>query len=173
MGTPKAEIVVDGRSLLVRAVAAMALGGCDEVIVVVRADAASVAGARAVVNPCPERGMRSSLLLGLAAAQGDGVAVLLVDTPGIEAEAIATVLSRWRAQPRRIAVATCAGRRGHPIVMAAGHWQAAMALAGADEGGRRYLDGYAHLVDDVAVPGSPVDLDTPDDLRAWRAARDR
>jgi CTP:molybdopterin cytidylyltransferase MocA len=173
MGMPKAEIVLGGRSLALRAVAAMAQGGCDEVIVVVRADAAPVDGARAVVNPRPERGMRSSLVFGLAAADSEGVAVLLVDTPGIEAGAIATVLSHWRGHPGRIAVATFAGRRGHPIVMAAGHWHAAMALAGPDEGARRYLEAYAHLVDDVAVPGSPVDLDTPDDLRAWRAARDR
>jgi CTP:molybdopterin cytidylyltransferase MocA len=171
MGTPKAEIVVDGRRLVVRAVTAMAHGGCDEVVAVVRADTAPVDGARVVVNPAPERGMRSSLVLGLAAVSGDGVAVLLVDTPGIEADSIEAVLNRWRAEPERIAVASFAGRRGHPIVMAAEHWQAAMVLAGADEGARRYLDLNPHLVDDVAAPGNPVDLDVPGDLRAWRARR--
>lgn len=172
MGTPKAELVVDGRRLVDRAVAAMADGGCDEVVVVVRADTARVDGARVVVNPSPERGMRSSLLLGLAAASGEAVAVLLVDTPGIGTDAIATVVRRWRAEPERIAVASFAGRRGHPIVMAAARWSAAMARAGAEEGARRYLQDNADLVDDIAVTGDPTDLDLPSDLRAWRAGRD-
>ena len=63
-----------------------------------RPDTKPVDGARVVVNPSPERGMRSSLLLGLAAAGGEAVAVLLVDTPGIEADAVATVVSHWRAE---------------------------------------------------------------------------
>ena len=116
--------------------------------------------------------MRSSLVLGLAAARGDASAVLLVDTPGIEADAIATVVSRWRAEPDRIAVGSFAGRRGHPIVMAAQRWQAAVALAGADEGARRYLAANADLVDDIDVSGDPADLDRPDDIVAWRARRD-
>ncbi len=172
MGAPKAELVIDGHRLVDRAVAAMAQGGCDEVVVVVRADAAPVGQARAVVNPDPERGMRSSLVLGLAAAGGDAAAVLLVDTPGIEADAIATVVTRWRAEPDRIAVANFAGRRGHPIVMAAAHWQAAVALAGPDEGARRYLGANADLVDDIEVSGDPADLDRPGDVQAWRARRD-
>ena len=169
MGAPKADLVVDGRRLVERAVAALAGGGCDEVVVVARPDAAPVPRARTVVNPAPGRGMRSSLVLGLAAAGGDGVAVLLVDTPGIDAEAIRAVVDRWRADPARIAVAGFAGRRAHPIVMAASRWPAAVARAGADEGARRYLDGHPHLVDEVDVVGDPSDLDEPADLLAWRA----
>jgi molybdenum cofactor cytidylyltransferase/nicotine blue oxidoreductase len=116
--------------------------------------------------------MRSSLLAGLKVATGDVVAVMLVDTPGIEAEAIATVLDRWRANPERIAVADFDGRRGHPIVMTAAKWKAAAAMAGPDEGARRYLAVNADLVDDIDVTGDPTDLDRPEDLRAWRARLD-
>jgi CTP:molybdopterin cytidylyltransferase MocA len=168
MGTPKAELVVDGRRLVERAAAA-ARAGCDEVLVVVRAGTAPVDGARTVVNPAPERGMRSSLVLALDAAHGDAVAVLLVDTPGIGADAVGAVVAHWRAEPQRIAVASFAGHRGHPIVMTAQRWRAAVALAGADEGARRYLAEVADLVDEVDVVGDPVDLDRPDDLLLWRA----
>lgn len=167
MGTPKADLVVNGGRLLERAVAAMS--GCDEVVAVVRAGTAPAPGARMVVNPAPERGMRSSLALGLDAAGGDAVAVLLVDTPGIEADAIVAVVARWRAAPTRIAVASFAGRRGHPIVMSASRWRAAVALAGADEGARRYLEHNAQLVDEVAVAGDPADLDRPSDVLAISA----
>jgi molybdenum cofactor cytidylyltransferase/nicotine blue oxidoreductase len=167
MGRPKADLVVDGARLLDRAVLAARDGGCDPVIAVVR-PGTQVPGAQAVPNPEPERGMRSSLALGVAAAAASAptaVAVLLVDAPGIGADAVRAVLAAWR--PGRIAVGTYAGRRGHPIVMTPEQWDAALGLAGPDEGARRYLAEHADLVDEIAAPGDPVDLDTPDDLRRW------
>jgi CTP:molybdopterin cytidylyltransferase MocA len=169
---PKADLLVDGRRLVDRAATVMEVGGCDEVVVVVRADTGPVDGARVVVNPDPERGMRSSLGAGLDVATGDAVAVMLVDTPGIEAEAVARVLDRWRANPERIVVANFVGRRGHPIIMAAPMWRAAVAIAGPDEGARRYLAVNADLVDDIDVTGDPTDLDRPEDVQAWRARRE-
>lgn len=168
MGRPKAEVVVDGVRLLDRAVAAALDAGCERVVAVVRAGT-SVPAAQVVVNPDPDRGMRSSLELGVAAATGDGppaaLAVLLVDTPGIGPDAVRAVVSRWR--PGRICVGTYAGKRAHPIVMAPQLWVEALELAGADEGARRYLREHPDLVDEVAVPGDPADLDTPADLRRW------
>jgi molybdenum cofactor cytidylyltransferase/nicotine blue oxidoreductase len=46
-------------------------------------------------------------------------------------------------------------------------WQEALAQAGPDEGARRFLQAHPELVDEVAVPGDPADLDTPADLRRW------
>lgn len=169
MGRPKAELTVDGVRLLDRAVTAARAGGCERVIAVVR-EGTSVPKVQVVANPEPERGMRSSLALGVTAAASDGpppaaLAVLLVDTPGIGPEAVRAVVSRWR--PGRICVGTYAGRRAHPIVMAPQLWQEALCLAGPDEGARRYLREHPELVDEVAAPGDPADLDTPADLRHW------
>jgi molybdenum cofactor cytidylyltransferase/nicotine blue oxidoreductase len=168
MGGPKADLTVDGVRLLDRAVAAALGGGCERVLAVVRDDT-SVSGAQLIVNPDPDLGMRSSLALGVAAAIEEqppaALAVLLVDTPGIGPDAVRAVVSRW--QPNRICVGTYAGRRAHPIVMAPQRWLDALALAGPDEGARRYLREHAELVDEVAVPGDPADLDTPADLRSW------
>ena len=165
MGRPKAEVVVAGERLVDRAVRVLADGGCDRVVAVIR-EGVDVPGAVAVVNPDPERGMRSSLELAIAAAGDvDAVAVLLVDVPGVSADAVRTVLAAWR--PGRIAVGSYAGRRGHPTVAAPGEWRAALAQAGADEGARAMLAARPDLVDEIDVPGDPTDLDTPEDLARW------
>ena len=171
MGVPKAELLIDGVRLLDRAVAAVLAGGCERALAVVR-DGMSAPGAQVVVNPDPDRGMRSSLALGVAAVSQQhppaALAVLLVDTPGIGPDSVRAVVSGWR--PGRICVGTYHGRRAHPIVMAPQRWSEALALAGPDEGARRYLREHAELVDEVAVPGDPADLDTPADLARWSGA---
>ncbi len=165
MGTPKAELVVGGARLVDRAVAAARAAGCDPVYAVLRGGAVA-ADAELVVNPDPERGMRSSLALAVdAAADADALAVLLVDLPGVGADAVRAVCSAWR--PGRIAVGRYAGRRAHPTVMAPALWRAALDLAGPDEGARRLLAERSELVDEVDVPGDPADLDTPEDMARW------
>lgn len=166
MGRPKAEIVVDGVRLVDRAVAAAHEAGCAPVYAVVRSGT-DVAGAIAVVNPDPDRGMRSSLDLAVAAAgDASALAVLLVDHPGISADAISAVATAW--SPGRIAIGRYGEGRGHPTVMAPELWRAALELAGPDEGARRFLASHPELIDEVDVPGDPTDLDTPDDLARWR-----
>jgi molybdenum cofactor cytidylyltransferase/nicotine blue oxidoreductase len=135
------------------------------VIAVVR-DGTEVAGATRVVNPEPGRGMLSSLALAVdAAADADALAVLLVDVPGIGADAVRAVVGAWR--PGRVAIGRYQGRRAHPTVMAPTLWRAALALAGPDEGARALLASRPELVDEVEVAGDPRDLDTPEDLRRW------
>ncbi|MFN2519381.1 MAG: NTP transferase domain-containing protein [Jatrophihabitantaceae bacterium] len=168
MGSPKAELRVDGMRLVERAVAALSDGGCDSALAVVRAGVA-VPGAQVVVNPDPERGMRSSLALAVDAADGDALAVLLVDMPGVAAAAVRTVVAGWA--PGRVTVATYAGRRAHPIVMSIDLWREALNVAGADEGARALLAARPHLIDEMPVHGDPADLDTPGDLTKWDQAR--
>lgn len=166
MGGPKASLVVDGARLVDRAVATARSAGCEPVLAVVR-EGTVVSDARVVVNPAPERGMRSSLKLAVdAAGPVDALAVLLADLPGVPVDAVRAVVAAWR--PGRIAVARYAGRRGHPTVMAPALWREALALAGPDEGARALLASRPDLVDEVDVPGDPTDLDTPDDLARWQ-----
>jgi CTP:molybdopterin cytidylyltransferase MocA len=165
MGGPKAEIVVGGVRLVDRAVGVLRAAGCDPVIAVVRAGT-EVGAATVIVNPDPARGLRSSLELAVSAAgEAEALAVLLVDAPGVGADAIGATARAWT--PGRIAVARYGARRGHPTVMAADLWRAALSLAGPDEGARALLAQRPDLVDDVPVEGDPSDLDTPDDLARW------
>lgn len=169
MGRPKAELVIDGARLVDRAVLALREAGCDPVHAVVRAGT-DVPGAIVVLNPAPERGMRSSLELAVDGAAGaDALAVVLVDVPGLGARSIAAVVAAWR--PGRITVGSYAGRRGHPTVMAPELWREAVSLAGPDEGARMLLQRHAELVDEVDAAGDPTDLDTPEDVARWIDSR--
>ncbi len=172
MGTPKAEVQVDGERLLDRAVRVVTDAGCHPVWAVVRTGVRVPGGVLPLVNPAPERGMRSSLELAVDAARREGVdalAVVLVDTPGLAVAAVSAVVAAW--SPGRVAIGTYAGRRGHPTVMGAQAWPAALATAGPDEGARAYLAAHPDLLDEVAVPGDPTDVDTPAQLRDWLASR--
>jgi len=168
LGQPKAELVLGGERLVDRAVGVLRAGGCDEVIVVARAGV-TVPGAQVVVNPEPERGMGSSLALGLAAAPGDRVVILLVDTPGITADAV----ERVRRADAGVSIGTYGGRRGHPVSIARWWWPEVVRLAVGDQGARAFLTAHPELVAEVACDGDPADLDTPADVAAWtsRAAQ--
>jgi len=159
LGGPKAELVIAGERLLDRAVRVLHDSGCAEVVAVVRPDT-RVEGAVVVVNSDPERGMGSSLRLGLAAASGDRAAIVLVDTPGISAEAVRRTLGV--AAP--VAVATYGGRRGHPVVIVRPLWTNVAALAIGDAGARAFLREHPELITEVACPGDPADIDTAEDL---------
>lgn len=164
-GGPKAEVLVGGVRLVDRAVSALEDASCTPVVAVVP-EGVEVPGAVVVTNPDPARGMRSSLALGLAmldrTTAPDAVVVLLADMPGIGADAVARVVSRW--SPGRIAVARYDDRRGHPVVMSPVMWQAAIELAAPDEGARALLARDSDLVDEVRVSADPRDIDTPADL---------
>jgi CTP:molybdopterin cytidylyltransferase MocA len=166
-GSPKAELVLDGTRLVDRAVAVLTAAGCDEVLAVVRGDLAPLPAARVIVNPDPDRGMGSSLRLGLAAATGERAVLLLVDTPGITAEAVRTVL----AADAPVAIGTYAGRRGHPVAFDRVWWDEIAERAEGDAGARAFLRAHPGLVLEVPCEGDPSDIDTADDLAAWSAKR--
>jgi CTP:molybdopterin cytidylyltransferase MocA len=159
LGGPKAELTIAGERLLDRAVRVLSDSGCAEVVAVVRAGI-RVEGAVVVVNSDPDRGMGSSLRLGLAAASGERAAIVLVDTPGITAEAVRLTLGV--AAP--VAVATYGGRRGHPVVIDRPLWTNVAALAIGEAGARAFLRQHPELVTEVACPGDPADIDTAEDL---------
>lgn len=166
MGRPKAEVELGGQRLIDRAVAVLRAGGCDEVVAVVR-PGTEVSRARVVVNPDPDRGMGSSLRLGLGAASGVRAVILLVDTPGITADAVRAVL----AADSPAAIATYHGRRGHPVAFDRPLWTEVAELAVGDSGARAFLVAHPELVAEIPCHGDPSDLDTVEDVTAWQERR--
>jgi nicotine blue oxidoreductase len=143
---PKALVESDGQLLVEHGLATLRAGGCEPLVVVLGAAAdevrarADLAGADVVWNPDWADGMGSSLRTGLAAlaaTTAQAAAILLVDTPGITAEAVRRVLSR--AGPHTLVVATYHGEPGHPVLLGRDHWAAVAELAVGDMGARRYL----------------------------------
>ncbi|MEV4683196.1 nucleotidyltransferase family protein [Streptomyces kurssanovii] len=175
-GRPKALLEHRGRPLVEHAVRTLREGGCGPVHVVLGAAAdrvreeADLTGCAVRDNPAWEEGMGSSLRVGLASlGPADAVLVLLVDQPGIGAEAVARVRAAYRSRSS-LAAAAYGGRRGHPVLFGADRWDGIAAGAEGDQGARAYLRAHADAITlvecgDVA---QAYDIDTPEDLRHLR-----
>ncbi|MEE1796009.1 nucleotidyltransferase family protein [Streptomyces sp. BE308] len=173
-GRPKALLEHRGRPLVEHAVRALRNGGCGPLRVVLGAAAdevrarADLTGCVVTVNPEWEAGMGTSLRAGLASLSGtgaDAALVLLVDQPGIGAEAVARVRSAYRSRAG-LAAASYAGERGHPVLFGAARWADVAAAAVGDRGARTYLRTHRDAItlvecSDVA---QAYDIDTVEDL---------
>ena len=177
MGTPKALVELNDEPLVTRALRSLREAGASPRIVVLGA-AADDAGlvvadadpeAVAVVAPRWADGMGESLRAGLGAvpAEADAVVVLLVDTPGITAAALARVMAA--ATPAGIVRGVYEGRPGHPVVFGRHHLAAVAAAAHDDVGARGYLAGRDDVgAVEVADVATRDDVDTPADLARLR-----
>lgn len=185
-GSPKALVAFDGELLVRRAVRLLHDGGCDQVTVVLGAQAdrvramAHLDGAQrrleVVVAQGWATGMGASLRTGLAAlAQGPAQAciVALVDTPLVGAEAVRRLRAAW-ADGALAAIATYDGLARNPVLLDRGVWADVSALAQGDTAARAWLRAHPEHVTSVACDdtGSPADVDTPEDLLALTALTD-
>ncbi|MET8329040.1 nucleotidyltransferase family protein [Streptomyces sp. NPDC005181] len=173
-GRPKALLEHRGRPLVEHALRTLRNGGCGPVHVVLGAAAekvrtrADLSGCMVTVNPQWPEGMGSSLRAGLGALAGtgaDAALVLLVDQPGISAQAVARVRSAYRSRAS-LAAASYDGERGHPVLFGAERWADVAAGAVGDQGARAYLRAHRDAItlvecSDVA---EAYDIDTVEDL---------
>ena len=171
MGRAKATVEAAGRTFLERAIAA--LQACSSTLVVlapgdaVVAAAATRLGARAVVNPEPERGMLSSIAVGLRAAESAWAFVLPVDCPAVRPDTVALLAASRRGTRKCAAVVPdFAGRGGHPILLGP---EVAAAAARAVAGGQhisleRLLEGVPVVRVPVQDPGVLDNVNSPEDL---------
>lgn len=164
MGTPKALVQAGGRPFVARIAEAARAAGCARVVVVVGPPheaaiaAALPAGAEAVRNPAPERGMLSSVQAGVAALAPEVAAALIwpVDVPLVAAETARAILAGGD-----LVVPTHAGRGGHPVRVPRARFAELLALP-PKAGLRALMTAATRLpVDD---PHVLVDFDTPADL---------
>lgn len=159
----------EGSLLVERAVATVRDGGCAPVFVVLGAASADVRAAAQlgdvtlVENEGWKSGMGSSLRVGLEAlgqTDVDAVLVLLVDTPGVTAEAVRRVAAKGARDS--LATATYGPRKGHPVLLGRDHWSGVSLLASGDIGARAYLSARSDSVQ--TVPCEDVSDDTDMDV---------
>ena len=166
-----------------RIVRVLRAGGVDDVVVVVGPHVPPLDVAftgqeplpRVVINPFPDRGQLSSLLVGLSVVDRPGVAgvfVTLVDVPLIDSETICQ-LKELHQQTRAPVVRPARnGRHGHPVIFERAVFSE---LRKADHAVGAKAVVHAHLTDAVELAvdseGSFLDIDTPVDyMRAFNSA---
>lgn len=168
-GGPKALVRHEGSLLVERAVATVRDAGCAPIVVVLGAGAdevratAQLGDVLLVENEAWKSGMSSSLRAGLEALNStdvDAAVVVLVDTPGVTAEAVRRVAEKDSRDA--LVAATYGQRRGHPVLLGRDHWAGVAALATADVGVRAYLT--AHTASVQTVPCDDIADDTDIDL---------
>lgn len=140
--------------------------------------AVPAAGVTVVRNEQWESGIASSLRAALGALYAqpavDAVVVGLGDQPLVGSEAYVRVAAAYDSGAR-LAVATYAGARANPVLLARDHWDEALELEG-DEGARALMKRYSVVEVPCDGTGDPTDVDTPQDLAAlearWRSPTD-
>jgi nicotine blue oxidoreductase len=161
----------EGSLLVERAVATVRAGGCSPIFVVLGAAAgdvraqAQLGDVTIVENEGWKAGMGSSLRTGLEALAGtdaDAVVVVLVDTPGVTADAVRRVMEKNGRDA--LVAATYGNRRGHPVLLGRDHWSGVSLLATADIGARAYLSAHSGEVHAVACDdiSDDTDIDLPE-----------
>lgn len=174
MGRDKRRLATpSGLTVLEATVASLRQGGVAPVVVVLEPGSPCRAlpgleGTVAAVNPAPERGMLSSILVGLdripdAAA---AVAVLPGDHPFVPAAAVQALLRCYALERPLLLAPRYRGRRGHPLLIARALFDEARACdpgVGLRQLVRQHAADLRELdldYDDAAEQ----DLDTPEDL---------
>lgn len=181
-GADKLLEEVEGMPVLARATEVALSSQADETVVVLppgaehRREAIAGLAVEVVEAADWEEGMAASLRAGLraVAARADAVVVLLADMPEVTARAVDRLIAAFDPEEgREICRAVSAdGKPGHPVLFGRRFFETLGGLTG-DRGAREVIRDAAEFVTEVATEGqgAVVDLDTPEDWAAWRAAR--
>jgi molybdenum cofactor cytidylyltransferase len=176
MGEPK-QLLPFGRSTFVEQAVDTLLGSAvAEVIVVVGHRAEAVVeriGSRPVKiaqNPDYKQGMSTSIIAGLklVTPEAGAVMIALSDQPLLNSRTIDKLIDGFLSGDKGIAIPTCRGIRGHPIILTPKYEEELMAVKG-DIGGRQIVSAHPEdvLEVDVASEGVVVDINTRDDYRSY------
>ena len=166
-----------GGEKMVRRVAAVAIaGGAEPVIVVTGHEAQAVAAVLSgltvttVANPDYADGLSTSLRAGLSALPYgiDGALILLGDMPEIETSVLGALMAAFTGRSA-ICVPVRHGRRGNPVLWGSSYFAEMMQLSG-DSGAKPLMARHeAHLVEvSVATDSIFEDVDAPEDLARVR-----
>jgi len=174
-GSTKSLAVLDCRPMLEHVLGVARAAGLAPIVVVLGAAADEIEAGigwrteQRVVNPEPERGLASSLRIGLAVVEDtapgeDATMILLGDQPRTERAVIDRLIAAPATAFHPIVAPRYAGGGGpNPLLL---HRSAygLVRLAAGDRGLGPVLDAHPELVRFVDVPGTNPDVDTPADL---------
>ena len=170
MGRAKALLDADGRTFLERALDALRIGGCGELVVVLNSedpiidDIVARAGASSTPGAGPGTEQIESLRAGLRSLSRSAEAALAlpVDHPMVKSGTVAALIAAFRANAAPVVRPTHRGRGGHPVLFSAEVFDELLSGELA-EGARSVVRGSAERLVNVEVEdrGVVVDIDTP------------
>ena len=172
MGRPKQLLPWGEKTMLQHVVDTVCAALVDQVVLVLghRAqqilDVLNLRGIQVAINPHPERGLSSSVQVGLSALADDVDAAIFVlaDQPAITPEIITAIVQRYRQTRAPVVVPVHQGRRGNPALFARETFPDLMQVHD-DQGGRAILGRYAARIEQVEVGSDAIfqDVDTAED----------
>lgn len=177
MGENKLLLLLDGETVLTRAVRRALAARLDPVIVVLGHEAERAVRAldglscRTVVNPDYARGMNSSARTGIAAVPEDAAAavILLADMPFVTAEMIAATIERYRESDAPLVLSEYGGVQAPPTL----YDRSLFAEIGSPEGegcGKRVVRRHRDEAAALRWPAPALaDLDRPEDYERIKA----
>ncbi len=182
MGRPKLALPLGARSVLEHVVSALRSAGVSDTLVVIGPHVPELAALARAENAhvllleeeTPD--MRATVERGLAwleerfrPTDEDRWLLLPADHPTLDSSVVRQLLEARAAADRSIVIPTCAGRRGHPVLIDWGHVQAIRALP-AGRGLNLYFRQAQGQTLEVPVESEAVlcDLDTPADYERLR-----
>lgn len=179
LGRAKQLLELGGKPLVARVVETALAAPLDGVIVVTGSHASEVElvirdyRVYRVFNPHFSEGQGASLSAGIRAmpATVDAVIILLADMPGIQPEAIASVVDHWRKTGAPAVVSAYEQASGHPVLFDRTTFLDLAQLEG-ESAGREVLHALGNLVEYAVVnlPGPPLDVDTDEDWATLQAS---
>jgi molybdenum cofactor cytidylyltransferase len=170
-GGGKMLALISGRPMLQHVLDAAAAAELDPVVAVLGADASLIERTVTwrnevrLVNPNPDRGLSSSLSIGLGELRDhERVLVMLGDQPFVSVGNIRTIAAAAADHDRPIVVPRYAdGEPGNPVLLDREAFPLAAALTG-DRGMSQLFKSDPDFVRYVDVPGTNPDIDTTTDL---------
>jgi CTP:molybdopterin cytidylyltransferase MocA len=173
LGAPKQLIDFRGEPLVRRATRAAVEAEASPVVVVLGADAPSIAPlleglghVSTAVNEQWQSGLAASVAVGMREVQRlcprcDAVLITTADQPLVGGEALRALLDAYEGDARLVA-AEYSGTIGVPAVIGSEYFDALLALEG-DAGAGRWLRSRVSEVRRVPLPEAAVDIDTAED----------
>lgn len=178
MGRPKALLpaAAGGETFVERLVSTLAAGGIEDVVVVAGGEHEEVRQrlglrARVAINPNPDRGQLSSVLVGLDVIDHPGVQAMLVapvDQPFVSAVTVRSIADAWRRTRAPIVRPVRDNRHGHPVIFGRDVFDD-LRRADPSVGAKAVVHQHAERAVDVTVDddGAFADIDTPADYARW------
>lgn len=175
-GSPKQCALLDGESLIQRAIAAAHATVDQAFHVVLGAHATYIASTlelqanQLVINPKWAEGIASSIrvAMGVVPASSAAVMILLADQPHITGASLGRLVTAWHGAPECIVASRFGSVTGAPCLFPRLHFDELATLQG-DQGARRLLQRHSARVVTVDHPEAAIDIDTPQQLAAQQA----